>query len=244
MNSLVAVCDILGFSDYVYRPNIDLSLAAEMCLGFVRKIAKLVLGNKNMVSEIPSLKKISNHPGIGIACFSDTFLIYTKQDTNENCRLLCNVLSAFVFFGLTQYHTKMRCGVAYGEVYIDEENSVFVGKPIVDAHILEKCQLWAGGAYAKSAEERIGFFAGVGIKKPFADWKIVSYKVPLKNNAKVESNLAVNWTVSTHSPNITRWSSNNLNPTEKNWKTQEHICRKWENTKKFHDQVCKFHNST
>jgi hypothetical protein len=243
MKSLVAVCDILGFSDYVCCPNIEPSLVAKKCLGFVRQIIKLVLGNENMVSEVPSLTEISNNSGIGIACFSDTFLIYTKQDTNDNCRLLCNVLSASILFGLTQFHTKMRCGVAYGEVHIEEANSVFIGKPIVEAHLLERSQLWSGGAYAKSAEERIGFFAGVDTNQPFADWKIVSYKVPLKPDAKAESNLAVDWTLSTHSPDIIRWSKGHLTPTENDWKTREHICRKWDNTKKFHDQVCRFHHS-
>ncbi len=242
MNSLVAVCDILGFADYVCHSDVEPQYAANTCLGFVRQIAKLVLSEENTVNDVPSFAEISNHSGVGIACFSDTFLVYTKQDTNDNCRLLCNVLSGFIFFGLTQSHTKMRCGVAYGDVEIHEINSVFVGKPIVEAHLLEKSQLWSGGAYAKSAEERISFFAGVNNDRPFADWKVIRYEMPLKTDGKVESNLAVNWTLSTHKPDIVRWNKHNLEPTEEDWKTSEHICRKWDNTKKFHAQVCRIHH--
>ena len=40
----------------------------------------------------------------------------------------------------------IRGGISFGEAYINEEESVFVGKPIVEVYQLEKSQQWAGVA--------------------------------------------------------------------------------------------------
>jgi hypothetical protein len=51
--------------------------------------------------------------------------------------------------------SEVRGGISFGEAYIDEEESVFVGKPIVEAYQLEKSQQWAGVALMEKAVERI-----------------------------------------------------------------------------------------
>lgn len=238
MKSFIAVCDILGFSEFIKRNDLDPGQIVDKTLGLVRKMAKLALSDEEEVKNTPSLTEIQKHPGVGIACFSDTFLLYTKSDTDENCRLLCDALAALVFFGLHTRYAKIRCGVSYGEVEIDVSNSVYVGLPIVQAYELEKYQQWVGGAYSLEAENRINFPSGLALSKRFGDWKVVRYPVPFKTGSDIVSNVAVDWTISLHQRRNLCWSKKSFEPQPSDWNKTPDLCEKWKNTFNFHESVC------
>lgn len=236
MKSLVAICDILGFADYVYRNREDLGFVASR-LGWIRQAAALALLEKTRIEKVPPLEELQKSSAVGVACFSDTFFFFTKQDTHENCVKLLNTVAALIFLGLSDEGTRIRAGLAYGEVEIDLKDSVFAGVPIIEAHRLERNQLWSGGALAPSAIDRVAVPSGVYTEKPFADWKLIRYDVPLRRDSPVRTDLAVDWTMGIHKGEILRWSSERPEPSTEDWLERHEVCEKWANTKKFHDSV-------
>jgi hypothetical protein len=133
--------------------------------------------------------ELRKHPLIGFDWFSDTVLLYTREDTDDHCRELCATVAWLTFETMLRSDVRVRCGVAYGEAHIDEGNGIYVGRPIVEAHELEKAQIWAGGAFTESAVNRLPQIARGG--KVF-DWFVVPYRVPLKMEGGA-TNLAVDW---------------------------------------------------
>lgn len=132
--------------------------------------------------------------------------------------------------------TRIRGGVSYGEAFIDKENSIFLGMPIVEAYRLEQRQQWAGAALTDAACERIPEYARSG---NYADWWVIPYDVPLKEN-RTYNTLAINWTWGIHQPErILQWSEFSNFPSDNDWKERPDICEKFINTKEFHDTFCR-----
>ena len=122
-----------------------------------------------------------------------------------------------------------------GDAFIDPHNSLFVGKPIVEAYHLEQDQHWSGAALSPSACDRVPEYAHSG---EFADWWVVPYRVPLKSKEPLDT-LAVNWNWGVHQPNWRmRWSESSELPGEADWETRRDICEKFLNTKHFHESFC------
>ena len=121
------------------------------------------------------------------------------------------------------------------EPLMDRENSLFVSKAIVDAYRLEQQQEWSGAALTGAASERVPPYARSG---RYADWWVIPYAVPLKGDSTLNT-LAVNWTWGIHDPNWRLdWSTSAENPTDVDWRDKPDICRKFVNTKAFHDAFC------
>ena len=131
--------------------------------------------------------------------------------------------------------TKIRCGIAFGPAYIDHENSIFVGAPIVEAHLLEQDQQWAGAALTATASARVPEYARTG---NYADWWVTPWDVPLKNG-KTMKTLAVNWNWGVHRIGWSlRWSPESDEPTQEAWQNIPDLCEKFMNTKGFHEEHC------
>lgn len=77
----------------------------------------------------------------------------------------------------------LRMGVAFGEMFVDTEKNILVGKPIADAAALEKEQQWVGGAFHSSIPLEVVRIDGIG----------VVYPVPLKQQAPGLCCAAVDW---------------------------------------------------
>ncbi len=132
--------------------------------------------------------------------------------------------------------TRLRCGLAYGKMHLDSENSLYVGQPIIDAYRLQQNQAWSGGALTVSAVDRLPKIAKSG---KVVDWYVVQYQVPLKKG-RFMNTFAIDWTVGIHPHDLQfLWSQENPEPTAKDWQEKPDICEKWLNTKVFHDKVCR-----
>ena len=130
----------------------------------------------------------------------------------------------------------IRCGISYGRAYIDPEKSLFVGSPIIEAYRLEQSQLWAGAALTPAAAERLPQDVRAGT---YADWWVIPYRVPTKEQPELREKLAVNWTIGGHPPGFKlRWSAASDVPTQEDWREKPDVCRKFENTQAFHNSVC------
>lgn len=234
---LIAVCDILGFKKLVNNQNLDKLINEDLSL-FRRLVAYSV--NHGGVPELPpQLKTIREQDRVGFAWFSDTLLIYAKDDEDISCR---NVLETvgWLLFSTMQTHTRLRCGISYGELYAEPENELFIGLAIVEAYELEKAQEWAGAALSESAARRIPERKTNGQRY---QWWVCNYTVPLKppkQGLNVNcSNLAIDWTQGIHKkPFDLKWSPSHDEPTLAERQKDESTCCKWENTCRFHREVC------
>lgn len=229
---MVAVCDILGFADRVRSRPLDEVVTAS--LGWFLKAMAHSLHKNGFPEGPPALPELRKHPLIGFDWFSDTVLLYTREDTDDHCRELCATIAWLTFETMLRSDVRVRCGLAYGEAHIDEANGIYVGRPIVEAHELEKAQIWAGGAFTESAVNRLPQIARDG--QAF-DWFVVPYRVPLKREGGA-ANLAIDWTKGIHSDFHLLWSPSRDEPTEEDWETSRGLCEKWRNTVAFHNEVC------
>ncbi|MCK4392070.1 hypothetical protein KAX17_04125 [Candidatus Bipolaricaulota bacterium] len=204
-------------------------------LGWFRKVLHHSLHRDGFPDNIPTLAKLDTHDKLGFAWFSDTVLFYTLQDNIDCYRLLCSTVAWLLFETMFDPHTRVRCGVSYGEAYIDKPNGLYVGEALIKAHKLEKAQMWSGGAFTKQAEVKLPAAARIG---QLYDWFVVPYKVPLKDK-QMRSTLAVDWTKGLHPEFTLPWSKSSPEPTPEDWKCRKDVCLKWQNTVKFHTDVCK-----
>lgn len=183
----------------------------------------------------PPTAELNAHPQIGIAWFSDTVLFYTKQDSDEAVRELLLTVGWLLFETIYEGTTKVCAGISYGEAHIDHENSLYVGKAIVDAYNLEKIRQWSGAALTASACDRVPEMARSG---KYVDWWVTPWDVPLKNG-NVISTLAVNWNWGLHAPDWSlRWSRESNLPPSEAWVKDASLCEKFVNTKRFHEAHC------
>ena len=150
---LIAVCDILGFSNLV--ENNPLEVVVDKSLGWFRKSLHHSVHKGTFPKATPTLKQLQSDTNVGLAWFSDTILLYTKRDTDEAVRTLLSVVGWLIFETILEGNTKVRCGVSYGPAFVDPDNSLYVGRPIVDAYRLEQRQEWAGGPLTPEAVDRI-----------------------------------------------------------------------------------------
>lgn len=230
---LVAVCDILGFSNLVN--TVELESVVSQAIGWFKMALHHSLHKGTFPQHPPSFKELNTHAHVGVAWFSDTVLLYTKDDTDKSIQELLAAVAWLLFETMMQGITRIRAGLAYGEVFIDPDNSLYVGRPIVEAYRLEQEQQWAGAALAKSAEERIPKGARSG---QYADWWVIPYQVPLKESGPTQM-LAVNWNQGIHAANWKMlWSSESESPSEVDWKKDRSKCEKFINTKAFHEAHC------
>jgi hypothetical protein len=235
-NYMIAICDILGFKNLVNTYSLNV-LTKHHIGNFIRSFHHSIHKNDFPVDVLPSLIELTDQSNLGIAWFSDTILIYTLEDTNDCIKNLFVTLGWLLFETNTYGNIHLRCGISYGEAYLDLQNSLFVGKPIIDAYMLEQKQQWSGGALTESAINRLPSYVQTG---DIPDWYLVRYNVPLKENIKLNT-LAIDWTLGIHqSVYKLKWKKGSDEPSESDWKENPDICEKWYNSNKFHDDVCKF----
>lgn len=230
---MLAVCDILGFGDLVTNHPVDYVVTKVM--SWFAKALHHSLHHGDFPTAVPTFEKLVSHDKLGFAWFSDTVVLYTREDTQEHYKALCETLGWLLFETMQEPYTRIRCGVSYGEAHIDERNRLYVGPVIVDAYRLEQSQVWSGGAFTKQAEEKLPAPARKG---EWYEWYLVPYDVPLKDR-HITSSLAVDWTRGLHPPLEIPWSERFRVPSDQDWQLRRDVCEKWRNTDTFHRRMCK-----
>lgn len=231
----IALCDILGFSTLV--TSTDLRTVVDTLLAWFRKSLHHSIHKNGFPEDVPPLTEIDAHSKVGIAWFSDTLLLYTREDDDDCVRELLGTVGWLLFETMLQGHTRLRGGIAYGDAFIDPQNSLYVGTPIIEAHRMEQEQQWSGASLAPSGFERMPTHIRNGDSP---DWWVIPYPVPLKDGLTREA-LAINWTTGLHRPDtFLPWSPESSEPTDADWETHRSVCEKWKNTKEFHDRICKY----
>jgi hypothetical protein len=225
-NTTVAVCDILGFRSLILENPLRNLLDADFAL--FRKLLCRSLNQKDLPERPPGLKELRNQDRVGFAWFSDTVLIYAKNDDDDSCQNVIETVQWLVFHTICT-RTKIRAGIAYGEFLPDPENELFLGRALVDAYELERSQEWFGAALTPSAVGRL--------PADIYGWLVCKYDVPLKPKAKREccGKMAVDWTLGIHDWFDSKWSPEKDLPDDDE---DPSLVAKWRNTCSFHDAVC------
>jgi class 3 adenylate cyclase len=232
-NYMVAVCDVLGFSRLVETKSLD--DVVNGAFGWLRQALHHSLHKREFPAEIPSKDEFLGNDHVGVAWFSDTILLYTLRDDEEAIRQLIQTVEWLLFETMMGSNTRIRGGISFGEAYIDEKDTVFIGKPVIEAYRLEQQQQWSGVALTKSACDRIPARVHSG---HLGDWWVIPYDVPLKKKQTLRT-LAINWTWGVHPLSWQfRWSASAELPTSSDWSSDPDICEKFMNTKAFHDEFC------
>ena len=237
----IAMCDVLGFKELLKKP-LDY-VVKKVILGLVRNALYRSIHQKEPPNDFVSLEQLKSDTRLDLAWFSDTILIYTREDTEECLRRLLSAIGWLLFYTTFAPGMHFRCGISYGEIYIDQKESLYIGKPIVDAHNLEKSQVWSGGALTSTARDRLS--GSPWFEFPY-DYFLVDYLVPRKRPAKSDKliieeceMLAINWITGMHLPTaFIPWSDKNPIPYSDEWKTMPEVCEKWMNVNRFHIEVC------
>jgi hypothetical protein len=124
----IAVCDILGFSSLVERASLD--DIVNDTLTWLSKALHHSLHGGNFSDGSMTLTELQAHPNVGLSWFSDTILLFTRRNDNDCLQSLLQCLSWLLFETMYVSTVRVRCGISYGEAFIDPENSLFVGLPI------------------------------------------------------------------------------------------------------------------
>lgn len=143
-----AMFDVLGFSAWVENEPLGSILRQY------RRLIEVAVLKPNEQGSLTAfhtpegqLLAVTRAPEY--AYFSDTILLWCPlapplvADFIERCSdLMCEALAADIV---------LRGAITLGDAVLDNATNTYIGKPIVEAHNLERCQDWAGLALGNSA---------------------------------------------------------------------------------------------
>lgn len=224
-----AMFDVLGFSRWVESADLQTILDSYHML-----IERAVL----RPNEKGSLSAVQTREGMLFAVggpphyayFSDTILLWCPLvppavgDFVERCSdLMCEALAMNI---------PLRGAITLGDAVLDNETSFFIGKPIVEAHHVERGQEWIGLTLGKSA-----------VWSPFLaqlhGTAIIEYVPPMKEESKKYSSpIVLDW------PRRWRDKHEGECPSSKlrELNTQPAYSKKWTNTIEFAEYSLRKHD--
>ncbi|MGD0061043.1 MAG: hypothetical protein ABSD58_16640 [Verrucomicrobiia bacterium] len=121
----VSYFDLLGFSDRVKKHNL-----ASVFGEYEKALRELHW-------------RCEGRPTMGLAWFSDTFLIYAPDDSKEAFGEIDRQSRLFMEF-LLRAEIPLQGAMSCDEFYVDQPNQVFLGKGLVEAYEYGSCQDWIG----------------------------------------------------------------------------------------------------
>ncbi len=232
-NAIVAICDILGFSNIVSSVSQDNLI--NFHLNNIHNIKKTAFSKFNLPVNTPkNNKEVFDDNLLGYAFFSDTVLIYSALDSRDGRRNVLNAVFYLLSYPMSSPYYRFRVGISYGEFYHDQKQNIYAGKALVEAAKLESIQEWSGAAFTDNAAQ---LFSPYFLEKSM----LIDYDVPTKQikYQKTKKLKVLNWTLAKHNKQ-----------TKYNWMVREEtgtivkkhksakIEKKIKNTEKFHREVC------
>jgi hypothetical protein len=91
---------------------------------------------------------------IGYAWFSDTFIVYSWDDSAESFGVIESI-SRWFFYFLILADIPVRGAISCDTFYADRENSLFFGEAFIEAYEYGELQDWIGLLLCPSAEGRL-----------------------------------------------------------------------------------------
>lgn len=125
----VAFLDILGFKDWISRSSHEEIYDKLSKISYIRLALEKLTDNYN--------SKNIDYRDINIVSFSDSIVIFSKDDSLENFKhFLFSVV--FLFTNAIENGIPIKGGAAYGEVSLNKSEQIYFGQPIIDAYLIEE----------------------------------------------------------------------------------------------------------
>ncbi len=177
----IAYFDILGFKTKIDHTPLD-ELASQY-----ERVIKYTDGEFSVDGGEIHIKQVCHR-----YVFSDSIFLVAFEDTEESFIDLVsyawNMMRRFITLGFP-----LRGTITYGDVYINLEKNIFLGKAISRAVELEGKQQWIGAIVEDSAIERYkGAFLNGDAESYLLELMLPIYDVPLKNQPR-ENHHVINW---------------------------------------------------
>lgn len=94
------------------------------------------------------------HSCVSYSWFSDTFIIYTDDESAESFEAIEMVCRWFIFSLITK-KIPLRGALSCGELYVDENRKIFLGKALLESYEYGENQDWLGFILSPSSVERL-----------------------------------------------------------------------------------------
>ena len=123
----IAYLDILGFKDKVMRST-------------HKKIHEELkqLSNIKKSLEKSSTLKANEDSEVYIVTFSDSIVIFSKNDSIEDFVHFLTSLAALFYLTIKEFKIPIKGSIAYGEISVSKSEQLYFGQPIIDAYLLEE----------------------------------------------------------------------------------------------------------
>ena len=124
--------------------------------------------------------------------FSDSIILATYDDTETNALKLLVFTYKLIRTMMVQGFL-VRGGISYGDMYIDLEDSVFIGTALTEAYELEMNQEWAGITIHDNFVKAFPNIFNNSLKyAEYLNCLFVKYPVPMKRGP-VKELYTINW---------------------------------------------------
>jgi len=164
----VAFFDIMGFKELVERNSHNFIVEK------LRDLRKTISILENLHAFKTFLKDVEVIESKSIS-FSDSIMIFSKDDTLESLNKIIIDSSVFLYLAI-EIGIPIKGALSYGEITLDFENTLFFGRPIIDAYLLHDELYLYSAIMDNRIEEKMEEFV---IHDDVAEL-ISTIKVPLK----------------------------------------------------------------
>jgi len=196
--------DVLGYSKMVESMKDDLDDLINIYTNTLMNVDDLALsleGKKKFLLASIETKSFA---------FSDTIVLYQDMPKGP---VIMQTPTINAFLGEVCYLLRLafergiplRGAVSFGEYYVQEDKSCFLGYPVIEAHKKEKEQMWSGAILCESAWNKLytlhneslemqGEWRGIDLKGRFSPlinplWE--KYPIPYKSS--ISDGIALCW---------------------------------------------------
>jgi hypothetical protein len=188
-NIFVAYLDIMGFKDRVFREkHEDVKKMLDSLRPAIETIEKEA--RKRLEDQIKlkdNGKKGDTDPSsVFPVSFSDSIILFSNNDSDDSADRII-VDTAYIFSEAIEHEIPMKGSIAFGEMTVDIERSLFFGKPLIDSYELHKELQIYGIALHHTAQKQLRQLKNTGVK----DSLVSDYLVPMKSG-KIKHHF-VNW---------------------------------------------------
>lgn len=229
-NRMVALCDILGYSNLVRKHSLE--QLRDYHLKNIQAVIDSSIPKHNLNLGYATQSELLTTGAVGHVSFSDTIIMYSLQDDRDGRRNVLDAVYRLISIPMNTPYYRYRVGIAYGEMYVNKDEGIYIGKALVEAHDLEAAQQWSGAALTESAASM------------FKDYypensMLVDYDVPVKGQTKRRCTV-VNWTLAKHeiAPSKVNWMWREQDGERVTHYRDSEIEQKIRNTEEFHLQNC------
>jgi len=141
-NRYVGFIDIMGFKDLVARSTHDEIYILMLKIEDAKNLNETVKWGNIQERLVKS------------TMYSDSIILYSKDDSEDSVRAICHTLSALTN-DLIVEGIPHKGALAFGEMTLDQERSIFFGQPLIDGFLLQEELAMYGIIIHSSAQKQI-----------------------------------------------------------------------------------------